>query len=648
MGYIYTIGVDKMKFTKEEKIDITLIAISAVSLIISFILSLEYVSWIAVILCGLPIFKECGEGLITEFDIKADLLVSLAIIASLMIGEVFAAGEIATIMAIGGFLEEYTVSKAQGRIEELVKMTPQVATRIENGIEEKIPVEKVEIGDILKVLPGESIPTDGVIVKGETSINQSTLTGESLPVDKKENDEVFSGTINLYGSFTMKTTKISQESSFGSFTMKTTKISQESSFQKLIKLVESSEPENSRIVRAADKWATMIVVIAFTLAVLTYLATFEITRSVTILVVFCPCALVLATPTAIMAAIGNLTKYGILVKDGESLEELAKVDELVFDKTGTLTNGTPEVVKIISDNPREMMHLLVSLESKSEHPLAKSIVKYCNSEDVSEVTDFKMHIGKGVSGTINGSKIIAGNKKLLKSENINLKTDNEPQNGEIQIFVAKDREILGNVELADILRKNSKRTITKLKGLRIKTTMLTGDNEKTAQHIAKQVKVRNVISNCLPEDKTEYIKREQTLKHRVAMIGDGINDAPSLKKANVGIAMGDIGSDVSVEAADIALVNDNIEDIPHLIGIARKTIRIIHIGIGFALALNILAMALAILGILNPIEGALIHNIGSVIVIIYSSTLVRYKLSRRDCRQPRKLGMTKHLNKSKV
>ena len=632
MGYTYTIGVDKMKFTKEEKIDITLIAISAVSLIISFILSLEYVSWIAVILCGLPIFKECGEGLITEFDIKADLLVSLAIIASLMIGEVFAAGEIATIMAIGGFLEEYTVSKAQGRIEELVKMTPQVATRIENGIEEKIPVEKVEIGDILKVLPGESIPTDGVIVKGETSINQSTLTGESLPVDKKENDEVFSGTTNLYGSFTMKTTKISQESSF----------------QKLIKLVESSEPENSRIVRAADKWATMIVVIAFTLAVLTYLTTFEITRSVTILVVFCPCALVLATPTAIMAAIGNLTKYGILVKDGESLEELAKVDELVFDKTGTLTNGTPEVVKIISDNPREMMHLLVSLESKSEHPLAKSIVKYCNSEDVLEVTDFKMHIGKGVSGTINGSKIIAGNKKLLKSENINLKTDNEPQNGEIQIFVAKDGEILGNVELADILRKNSKRTITKLKGLRIKTTMLTGDNEKTAQHIAKQVKVRNVISNCLPEDKTEYIKREQTLKHRVAMIGDGINDAPSLKKANVGIAMGDIGSDVSVEAADIALVNDNIEDIPHLIGIARKTIRIIHIGIGFALALNILAMALAILGILNPIEGALIHNIGSVIVIIYSSTLVRYKLSRRDCRQPRKLGMTKHLNKSKV
>ena len=621
-----------MRFTKKEIIDIVLIAISAISLITSFILSIDYISWIAVILCGLPIFKECGEGLIREFDIKADLLVSIAIIASIIIGEVFAAGEIATIMAIGGFLEEYTVSKTQGRIEELVKMTPQVATRIKNGIEERIPVEKVQVGDMLKVLPGESIPTDGVIVKGETSINQSTLTGESLPVDKKENDEVFSGTTNLYGSFTMKTTKISQESSF----------------QKLIKLVESSEPENSRIVRAADKWATMIVVIAFTLAVLIYLATFEISRSVTILVVFCPCALVLATPTAIMAAIGNLTKYGILVKDGESLEELAKVDELVFDKTGTLTKGTPEVVRIISDNPKEMMHLLASLESKSEHPLAKSIVKYCSSDNLAEVTDFKMHIGKGISGIINGSKLIAGNKKLLKAENIDLKSYMEPQNGEIQIFVAKDSEILGNVELADTVRKNSKRTITKLKGLRVKTTLLTGDNEKTAQHIAKQVKVRNIISNCLPEDKLEYIKREQTLKHRVAMIGDGINDAPSLKKANVGIAMGDIGSDVSVEAADIALANDNIEDIPHLIGIARKTIRIINMGIGFALALNIIAMALAILGMLNPIEGALIHNIGSVIVIIYSSTLVRYKLSRRDCRQPGKLGMTKHLNKSKV
>ena len=628
MGYTMIWELFKMNitFSKQQKIDMALIVISAISLIGSFIFSVNYLSWISVLLCGIPIFKECIEGLIREFDIKADLLVSIAIITSIIIGEVFAAGEIATIMAIGGFLEEYTVSKSQGRINELVNMTPQFATRIRNGVEEQIPVEDIKIGDILKILPGESIPTDGIIIDGKTSINQSTLTGESLPVNKKENDEVYSGTINLYGSFTMKTTKVSQDSSL----------------QKLIKLVESSKPENAEIVRTADKWATLIVVIAFAASILTYLYTFEIVRSVTILVVFCPCALVLATPTAIMAAIGNLTKHGILVKEGHSLEELAHVDELVFDKTGTLTYGNPEVVNIVSDNPKEMMYLLTSLESKSEHPIAKAIVKHYGNNDLAEVNDFKMIIGKGVAGTVDGSKIIAGNKKLLNSENISLKGIKEAQNGEIQIYVAKDHEYIGSVYLADTLRENSKKTIRKLKALRVKTTLLTGDNEKTANYIAKQAKIRNVKYNCLPEDKTEYIKREQMLKHRVAMIGDGINDAPSLKKANVGIAMGDIGSDISVEAANITLVNDNIEEIPHLIGIARRTIKIISIGIGFALALNIVAMGMAILGLLNPIEGALIHNIGSVIVIIYSSTLVNYKLSIRDCK---KLGMTKSLNK---
>ena len=619
-----------MKFTIDEKVEIILIIISTVSVIASFILSLDYISWIAVILCGIPIFKECAEGLITEFDIKADLLVTIAIIASIIIGEVFAAGEIATIMAIGGFLEEYTVSKAQGRIKKLVKMTPQVATRIREGTEEKIPVSEVKIGDTLKVLPGESIPTDGIIIQGETSIDQSTLTGESLPADKKENDEVYSGTINLYGSFVMKTTKVSEDSSI----------------QKLIRLVESSKPENAKIVRQADKWATLIVAIAFTAAVLTYLFTFEITRSVTILVVFCPCALVLATPTAIMAAIGNLTKYGILVKDGESIEELAHVDELVFDKTGTLTYGRPEVVKVISDNPSEMMHLLASLESKSEHPIAKSIVRHYDNPNLAEVENFKMEIGRGVTGYIDGSRIVAGNEKLIKSENIPISNNKKPGNGEIEIIVAKEQKIIGRVLLADTLRESSKQTIKKLKGLRVKTTLLSGDNEKTANVIAKKVKVRNVRANCLPEDKTNYIKEEQILGHKVAMIGDGINDAPSLKKANVGIAMGKIGSDVSIEAANIGLINDNIKDIPHLIGISRKTIRTISIGIGFALMLNIIAMALAILGVLNPIEGALIHNIGSIVVIIYSSTLTRYRLSSKDCRKSRKLGVTKSLNKA--
>ena len=617
-----------MKFSKHEKIDLLAILISAISLIASFILSIDYLSWIAVILCGIPIFRECAEGLITEFDIKADLLVSIAIVASIIIGEVFAAGEIATIMAIGGFLEEYTVSKTQGRIKELVNMTPQVAVRIRNGKEERILASEVQIGDILKVLPGESIPTDGRIINGETSIDQSTLTGESIPVDKKANDDVYSGTINLYGSFTMETTKISDDSSL----------------QKLIKLVESSSPENANVVRQADKWATFVVVIAFTAAILTYLYTFEIARSVTILVVFCPCALVLATPTAIMAAIGNLTKYGILVKDGASIEELARTDELVFDKTGTLTYGTPEIVDIISNNPKKMMRMLASLESKSEHPIAKAIVKYYdNADELLDIEDFTMHIGKGVTGIINGSKVIAGNINLMESENIDLK-DYKSESSDITIFVAENGRLIGNVLLADTLRENSKETIRNLKKLRIKTTLLTGDNEKTARHIAKEVKVRNVKFNCLPEDKTNYIRGEQMLGHNIAMIGDGVNDAPSLKKANVGIAMGKIGSEISVEAANITLINDNVGDIPHLIGIARKTVRTINISIAFALTSNVVAMALAILGILNPIEGALIHNIGSVAVITYSSTLIKYRMSKRDYKQSKKVAISKKIN----
>lgn len=617
-----------MKFSKHEKIDLLAIMISAISLIASFILSIDYLSWIAVILCGIPIFKECAEGLITEFDIKADLLVSIAIVASIIIGEVFAAGEIATIMAIGGFLEEYTVSKTQGRIKELVNMTPQVAVRIRNGKEERILASEVQIGDILKVLPGESIPTDGRIINGETSIDQSTLTGESIPVDKKANDDVYSGTINLYGSFTMETKKVSDDSSL----------------QKLIKLVESSSPENANVVRQADKWATFVVAIAFTAAILTYLYTFEIARSVTILVVFCPCALVLATPTAIMAAIGNLTKYGILVKDGASIEELARTDELVFDKTGTLTYGTPEIVDIISNNPKKMMRMLASLESKSEHPIAKAIVKYYdNAEELLDIEDFTMHIGKGVTGIINGSKVIAGNINLMESENIDLK-DYKSESSDITIFVAENGRLIGNVLLADTLRENSKETIRNLKKLRIKTTLLTGDNEKTARHIAKEVKVRNVKFNCLPEDKTNYIRGEQMLGHNIAMIGDGVNDAPSLKKANVGIAMGKIGSEISVEAANITLINDNVGDIPHLIGIARKTVRTINISIAFALTSNVVAMALAILGILNPIEGALIHNIGSVAVITYSSTLIKYRMSKRDYKQSKKVAISKKIN----
>lgn len=326
-------------------------------------------------MCGLPIIKEAIEALIHEKDIKADLLVSIAIISSTIIGELFAAGVIALIMTIGGFLEEYTVSKTQNEIKNLINITPTTATLIkDNNTEKKINAKDIKTNDIIKVLPGEIIPGDGIIIDGNSSINQAALTGESLPVDKSTGDEVFSGTINLYGSIIIKATKNGEKSSVN----------------QLIKLIESSKPENAKIVKAADKWATWIV-------------THEILRSVTVLVVFCPCALVLATPTAIMAAIGNLSKKGILVKDGESLEELAKVNDLILDKTGTLTCGEPEVSEIISCNDKyskkEIIHILASLENKSEHPLAKSIVKYYKNHEnktLKEVNDFEIIPGTGV------------------------------------------------------------------------------------------------------------------------------------------------------------------------------------------------------------------------------------------------------------
>lgn len=614
------------KIDKPQKLKLISIAISAISIIVSFSFSINYLSWIAIILCGIPIFKECIEGLVTELNIKADLLVSIAIIASIIIGEIFAAGEISTIMAIGSFLEDYTVSKTQDRIEELVNITPQFTTRIKNNKEEKIPVDEIKLNDILKILPGESIPTDGLIIDGETSIDQSNLTGESMPIDKKADCEVYSGTINLYGSFKMKATKLPKDSSL----------------QNLIALVETSQPENAKIVKTADKWATWIVLIAFSVSLLNFIFTKDITKSVTVLVVFCPCALVLATPTAIMASIGNLTKYGILVKDGKSIEQIGQINEFIFDKTGTLTYGTPRIIEIVSQNKEEMMYLLTSLESQSEHPLAKAIVKYYNRDNLAKVEDFKIILGKGVSGKINNDLILAGNEKLLNDYNITI-DQNISNINKTQIYVVKNKKILGKVIFSDILRPNSKQVINELKNLEIQTTLLTGDNENVGSYIAGEVNVDNAQFDCMPEDKTAYISKRQSINNKVAMIGDGINDAPSLKKANVGISMGKIGSDISVKASDITLLNDNIADIPHLIKISRKTIKIININIAFSLVLNITAMILAILGIVDPISGALIHNIGSVIVIIYSATLIKYNSKKKESK---KLGINKYLNKS--
>lgn len=509
------------------------------------------------------------------------------------------AGVIALIMTIGGFLEEYTVSKTQNEIKNLINITPTTATLIkDNNTEKKINAKDIKTNDIIKVLPGEIIPGDGIIIDGNSSINQAALTGESLPVDKSTGDEVFSSTINLYGSIIIKATKNGEKSSVN----------------QLIKLIESSKPENAKIVKAADKWATWIV-------------THEILRSVTVLVVFCPCALVLATPTAIMAAIGNLSKKGILVKDGESLEELAKVNDLILDKTGTLTCGEPEVSEIISCNDKyskkEIIHILASLENKSEHPLAKSIVKYYKNHEnktLKEVNDFEIIPGTGVKGKIRNDELIAGNRKIL-----NKTYETELDDETTAVYLCKNNQLIGAVLLSDFLRNNAVEVILNLKAMNVTPILMSGDNKNTTRNIAAKAGIDNYKYDCLPEDKSNYIKELQLNDKKVAMIGDGLNDAPSLKKANVGISMGSIGSDISIEASNITLIHDNISDLPHLFKLSRKTLKTINVGIAFALILNLIATILAMFGLLNPIEGAFIHNIGSVIVIIYASSLLKYK-----------------------
>lgn len=602
------------------KKDIALLCISGISLILSLmkIIPLPFdIAWVAIILCGVPIIMEAFIGLVTAFDIKADVLVSLALIASVCIGEDFAAGEVAFIMQIGGLLEELTVSKARAGIEKLVQLTPRTARLIKNGSETIIPAENVIPGDIIRVIPGESIPVDGIITHGQTSVNQSVMTGESLPVDKTVGDEVSSGTVNQFGTFEMKAVKVGEDSSI----------------QRMIRLVQSADAGKAKIVGIADRWATWIVISALTAAVLTWIISESIIRAVTILVVFCPCSLVLATPTAIMAAIGNATRHGFLVREGDALERLAKVKMVAFDKTGTLTHGTPEVIEVKSTDKNfsrdEVYQIAASVEQFSEHPLGKAVIdsyKHESGSDLKKAENFCMIPGRGVSATIEKRLILAGNKEFLEENKISIsekETKEYFDKGFTVIYLAANNNYIGYIVLADTLRNESRDMIRKLSCLNTESILLTGDNERAAHYIGEKLNIKNIHSKCLPEDKLKYIKDYQSSGRAVCMIGDGINDAPALKAAEVGIAMGGIGSDIAVDAADIALVSDDVKELPHIISLSKRMMKTIKINLSFSMLLNFTAVILAITGILNPVVGALVHNAGSVLVIVNSALLLK-------------------------
>ena len=605
------------------KKEITLLAISGVALVASIfdLLPLPFdAAWVAIVLCGIPIVLEALIGLITAFDIKADVLVSLALIAAVLIGEDFAAGEVAFIMQLGALLEDVTVARARAGIEKLVHLTPQTARLLLPDGENIVPAEQVRVGDRLRVLPGESIPVDGVITSGQTSINQAVMTGESLPVDKTVGDEVSSGTVNQYGAFEMRATKVGEDSSI----------------QRMIRLVQSADAGKARIVGLADRWATWIVVVALTAAALTWLITGEIIRAVTILVVFCPCALVLATPTAIMAAIGNATRHGFLVREGDALERLAAVRKIAFDKTGTLTYGTPRVVAVASTlaglDRAGLYALAAGAEQLSEHPLGKAVVagyREENSGEIAPAESFEMLPGRGVSAVVDGRRVLAGNPQLLADHGVAVSPDAERQRlleeGATMIYVAADGVFAGYLALSDTLRAESAATIAALEAAGVRPVLLTGDHESAAGAIAARLGIREVRAGCLPEDKLEEIGRWQRDGVHVCMIGDGVNDAPALKKADVGIAMGGVGSDIAVEAADIALVDDEVKELPHLMALSRRMMTTIRMNLTFSMGLNFLAIFLAMAGTLNPVVGALVHNAGSVAVILNSALLLKWR-----------------------
>lgn len=600
--------------------------IGGLFLILSFVLPRTGVellvdpAWVTVIISGIPLLYLAVWRLIHNpgiSKISSALLIVIAMFAAIEIGDLFATGEVAFIMAIGAILEDMTTERAKKGLKKLISLAPSEGRRIRNGNEEMIPLEEIRRDDILRILPGETLPVDGVIIDGETSVDQSIMTGESLPVDKGIGEAVFCGTINRFGTIDIRATEVGQDSSL----------------QKMINMVQEAEKKKAPMARIADKAASWLVPAAMLIAVTAGLITKDIVRAVTVLVVFCPCALVLATPTAIMAAIGQATKHGVLIKSGEALEKMGKVDTVAFDKTGTLTYGRMEVSNIISLDENvtqdELLVMAASAEAKSEHPLGKAVANCARERGVAvaESDSFRMTLGKGIYAEVNGSPLFCGNENFLNSNGIEVSSSAKPileqyrTQGKAVIIVAKEKKCVGIVALSDVLRPEAELMVKRLHQMNTDIVLLTGDNQKTADYFASQAGISRIRAQLLPEEKVQSILELQSEGKRVCMIGDGVNDAPALKTANVGVAMGKLGSDIAVEAADIALMSDDISKIPYLKRLSNATVQTIKFSITLSMTINFAAVTLSVLGLLNPTTGALVHNAGSCFVVLIAALL---------------------------
>ncbi|MCD8281989.1 MAG: cation-translocating P-type ATPase [Prevotella sp.] len=610
--------------------------VSGIALAASLVLLLAGVrpafdpAWITVVISGVPLLYLAVTRLVFQRWISSALLITIAMVACLYIGQLFAAGEVAFIMAIGALLEDYTVRRAKRGISRLVSLVPDKGRRItlRDGREEEelVAISEVRRGDVLRVLPGERITVDGDVVSGATSVDQSIMTGESVPVDKTAGDRVFCGTMNCYGSIDIRAAKTGEDTSL----------------QKMIDLVREAEKNKAPMQRIVDKWAAWLVPVALLIAVGAWIATGELVRGVTVMVVFCPCALALATPVSIVAGIGQATKFGVLVKSGEALERMGKVDCITFDKTGTLTEGALTVSDIVCLDTRgaaeeaetRLLALAAAVEGRSEHPIGKAIAGRFNltGKPLPSVDNFRAFPGKGVRATAGGRSVVCGKSAYIEEcgvaldESVRSVLARFRGEGKVSVVVAADGRAVGLLALSDVLRSSSEAVVAELNAMNITTVMLTGDNRRAAEYLASRVGIRDVRAELLPEGKVSAVKEYQTSGRTVCMVGDGVNDAPAMKTADVCIAPGTIGSDVAIDTADIALVGDDISKIPYIVRLSKAVIRSIKLNITLSMIINFIAITLSVLGLLNPVTGALVHNAGSVLVVLNAALLYDRKI----------------------
>jgi Zn2+/Cd2+-exporting ATPase len=576
---------------------------------------------VALVFGAYPICLRAIKALFVK-RLDADVLVAIAIIAASSVGEFVAAGEVAFIMLLGEQLESYTIRRARRSLGSLLSLVPANARVRRDGKEEVVAASELQVGDVVVVRAGERVPVDGVVQSGMASVNQAPVTGESMPVDKSEGDEVFVGTLAETGALIVEARRVGEDTTLA----------------RIAQLVEQAQQREAPIQRSLDRLAGWLVPVMLTLSVLVFVFTHDTARAITVLIVACPCALILATPTAMMAAIARAARAGVLIKGGQYLEATARLHTIVFDKTGTLTVGEPEVTHVSrfdEHTESELVAIAAVAEKMSAHPVARAIMRKAVSLGLStaDPSQFQAHHGRGVVAERNGQRLVVGQTGLMDDQSIAVSDalqahmDEHHDEGHTTVVVAHDGRVCGTICVSDTVRAKADEAIRDLRGLGVeKVVMLTGDNQRVAMQIAGKLGLDEVKAEVLPEQKAQHIELlKRPGRTGVAMVGDGINDAPALAVADVGIAMGVSGTDVAHEAADIALMADDLSKIAFAVGLSRHTLRIIKQGLLFALVYNVTMVALASSGHLHMIGGAIAHQFSSVVVILNAMRLLRYK-----------------------